>query len=164
MKDKVKQWRSLAEKWSKQTGVPVPLILATIEQESGGDPKATRHEPAYLKRYVLGSKKNEKIATECGLSLEQVATSYGLTQLMFPLAYGYGARSLGNVFDPDQNIRYCAAHLATLIKKCRFPVTDMTCIRIVAGEFNGAGSGSPYARNVEALYRQYERWLVADGH
>jgi hypothetical protein len=29
MKDKVKQWLSLAEKWSRQTGVPVASILAT---------------------------------------------------------------------------------------------------------------------------------------
>ena len=163
MKDKVKQWLSLAEKWSRQTGVPVALILATIEQESGGNPKATRYEPEYLDRYVRGNKKNEMIAETCKLDYMQIATSYGLMQLMFPLAYGYGARSLEDVLDPDHNIRYGAAHLGTLIKNCRFPSTEMICIRTVAGAYNGAGSGSGYARNIEALYLQYERW-IADGH
>lgn len=163
MKAKVTQWRLLAEKWSRQTGAPVALILATIEQESGGNPNATRHEPAYQRQYVDGNAKNLRIARECGLTPAEVATSYGLMQLMFPLAYGYGARSKAALLTPDQNIRFGAAHLGALISKCRFAVTDIACIRIVAGGFNGGGSGSAYARNVAALYQRYEGWLKSNG-
>lgn len=155
----VTQWAKSAEKWSLRTGTPTALILATIHQESRGLPMATRYEPAYQEKYVNNNDKNKRIARECGLTLDEVATSYGLMQLMFPLAYGYGARSKEMLFDADQNIRLGAAHLSSLIKKCRFPITDTTCIRVVAGNYNGAGSNSSYARSVGGLYLMYEEWL-----
>lgn len=158
MKDKVKFWRPQAKKWSKQTGTPAALILAIIEMESGGQPFVTRYESEYRRNYVDGNKKNMAIARECGLTHEQVATSYGLMQLMFPLAYGYGARSIKALLDPDQNIRFGAAHLGTLIKK-RGGALDGACIRRTAGAYNGAGAASSYARGVYSLYLQYEEWL-----
>lgn len=158
MKDKVKFWRPQAEKWSKQTGVPAAFILATIEQESGGQPFVTRYEPEYEKRYVIGNREKMGIVQKCGLTTAEAATSYGLMQLMFTLAFGYGARSIADVLDPDKNIRYGAAHLGVLIKKHGNKI-DAACIRAATGAFNGAGSGSAYARNVYALYLQYEEWL-----
>ena len=157
MKDKVKQWRSLAEKWSRQTGVPVALILATIEQESGGRAAAVRAEAGYLKQYGA-TPKFVQIVKATRLMPEQVATSYGLMQLMLPLAWGYlsAADKLSPIqalYDPDKNIRYGAAHLAALIKGR--PISGAV-IRDVAGKYNGAGSDSAYARNVCALWRKYE--------
>lgn len=159
MKEKVKQWLSIAEKWSRQTGTPASLILATIEQESGGDPYATRYEREYEDRYVTGNRKNLQIAAECGLTKREMATSYGLMQLMFPLAYGYGARSIEDLFDYDKNIRFGSAHLGTLISKYRLGEMDSACIRKAAGAYNGAGSASSYARNIYSLYLQYEEWI-----
>lgn len=159
MKEKVEQWRPLAEKWSRQTGTPAALILATVEQESGGDPRAIRYEMGYEQRYVINNAKNLWIAEECGLTTKQVATSYGLMQLMFPLAYGYGARTVLALLDPGQNIRFGSAHLGALISKYRESEVDAVCIRKVAGDFNGAGSASAYARNIYALYLRYEAWL-----
>lgn len=159
MKAKVEQWRPMAEKWSRQTGTPAALILATIEQESGGDPEAVRYEKEYEQRYVINNSRNLRIAEECGLTTKQVATSYGLMQLMFPLAYGYGARSMQALLTPDQNIRFGSAHLGALISKYRVGDIDAVCIRKVAGEFNGAGSASAYARNIDALYLRYDAWL-----
>lgn len=159
MKEKMEQWLGLTEKWSRQTGTPVALILATIEQESGGDSRAVRYEKEYEERYVINNSKNRRIAEECGLTTKQVATSYGLMQLMFPLAYGYGARSIQTLLDPDQNVRFGSAHLGILISKYRVGEIDAVCIRKVAGEFNGAGSASAYARNIYALYLKYDAWL-----
>lgn len=159
MREKVQQWLSVAEKWSRQTGTPVPLILATIEQESGGDPYATRYEKEYEDRYVAGNQKNLRIAVECGLTKREMATSYGLMQLMFPLAYGYGARSVEELLDYDKNIRFGSAHLGTLISKYRLGDIDAGCIRKAAGAYNGAGSSSSYARNIYSLYLRYEEWL-----
>ena len=152
---KVMQWLAPAKRWAKQTGVPAALILAVIQQESGGDPKAVRYEAGYEQRY---SNRCNEIARSAHLETSEVATSYGLMQLMLPLAWGYlsAADKLSPIqalYDPDNNIRYGAAHLAALIKGR--PITAAV-IRDVAGKYNGAGSDSAYARNVCALWRKYE--------
>lgn len=171
---KVFRWRKLAKKWGRQTGCPPALVLAVIEQESGGDPNATRHEPEYMKRYEARCR---EIARACGLSLEDVATSYGLMQLMLPLAWGYmgtAARKdpVAALLGPDQNVRFGAAHLGVLLRKelskhnnamsfalGREREIDAAIVRAAAGRFNGAGSGSAYARNVCALWHRYEGCL-----
>ena len=155
MNPKVMQWLAPAKRWAKQTGVPAALILATIQQESGGNPKAVRYEAGYEQRY---SNRCKEIARSAHLKTSEVATSYGLMQLMLPLAWGYlsAADKLSPIqalYDPDKNIRYGAAHLAALIKGR--PITAAV-IRDVAGKYNGAGSDSAYARNVCALWRKYE--------
>ena len=155
MNPKVMQWITPANRWAKQTGVPAALILATIQQESGGNPKAVRYEAGYEQRY---SNRCNEIARSAHLKTSEVATSYGLMQLMLPLAWGYlsAADKLSPIqalYDPDKNIRYGAAHLAALIKGR--PITAAV-IRDVAGKYNGAGSDSAYARNVCALWRKYE--------
>lgn len=173
--NRVIRWLTPAEYWGRQTGCPPELILAVIQQESGGDPAATRREPEYEQRYKA---RCEEIARACRLSLEVVATSYGLMQLMLPLAWGYMGPDMrrGDVvavlLDPEQNIRLGAAHLGILLKKelarhndamslalgLRKEI-DSAVVRVVAGRYNGGGSGSPYARNVCALWQQYERYL-----
>ena len=172
--EKVFRWRELAERWGRRTGCPPALVLAVIEQESGGDPGATRHEPEYMKRYEARCR---EIARTCGLSIEDVATSYGLMQLMMPLAWGYmgpDARKspVSALLDPDQNVRFGAAHLGVLLRKelSKHNDTvslalgagrgiDAAIVRAAAGRFNGAGSGGAYARNVCALWRRYAEYL-----
>lgn len=173
--DKVLRWRTLAEKWSRQTGCPAALVLATIQQESGGDPAATRYEPEYEERYKA---RCEEIARAYRLSTKDIATSYGLMQLMLPLAWGYMGPEMrrGNIvvalLDPDHNIRFGAAHLGVLLKKELAWHNDAVClalgeerridaaiVRSVAGRFNGGGSGSAYARNVCVLWQRYEAWM-----
>ena len=155
MNPKVMQWITPAKRWAKQTGVPAALILATIQQESGGNPKAVRYEAGYEQRY---SNRCNEIARSAHLKTSEVATSYGLMQLMLPLAWGYMSAAdklspIQALYDPDKNIRYGAAHLAALIKGR--PITPAV-IRDVAGKYNGAGSDSAYARNVCALWCKYE--------
>lgn len=173
--DKVLRWRTLAEHWSRQTGCPAALVLATIQQESGGDPNAVRYEPEYEERYRA---RCEEIARACSLSTEDVATSYGLMQLMLPLAWGYMGPETrrGDVIvallNPDHNIRFGAAHLGVLLKKelskhndamslalGKRQEIDAAIVRAAAGRFNGGGSGSAYARNVCALWQRYEAWM-----
>ena len=179
--ENVIRWRTLAEKWSRQTGCPAALILAVIQQESGGDPAATRYEPEYEERYRA---RCEEIARACSLSTKDVATSYGLMQLMLPLAWGYmgpaqkedGSGGVKSLLDPELNIRFGAAHLGVLIRKELAKHNDAASlalglqkeidaevVRVVAGRYNGGGSGSAYARNVCALWQQYERYLKEAG-
>lgn len=175
---KVFRWRRLAEYWGRLTECPAALILAVIEQESGGDKYAVRCEPEYMKRYEARCR---DIARVCGLSLEDVATSYGLMQLMMPLAWGYmgpDARKdpIGALLNPNQNVRFGAAHLGVLLKKelskrndaislalGREREIDAAVVRAAAGRYNGGGNGSAYARNVCALWRLYETYLKEDG-
>lgn len=177
--NKVIRWLAPAQRWSRHTGCPPELILAIIQQESGGDPAATRHEPGYEEKYKA---RCEEIARACRLSTKEVATSYGLMQLMLPLAWGYMGPNVrrGNVvatlLDPEQNIRFGAAHLGILLKKelarhndaislalgLRKEI-DAAVVRAVAGRYNGGGSGSAYARNVCALWQRYEKYLKEAG-
>ncbi|WP_288333343.1 transglycosylase SLT domain-containing protein [Cloacibacillus porcorum] len=177
--NKVIRWLAPAQRWSRQTGCPAALILAIIQQESGGDPAATRYEPGYEEKYKA---RCDEIARACRLSLEVVATSYGLMQLMLPLAWGYMGPDVrrGNVvatlLDPEQNIRFGAAHLGILLKKelarhndamslalgLRKEI-DAAVVRAVAGRYNGGGSGSAYVRNVCALWQRYEKYLKEAG-
>jgi len=151
------RWLRLAEKWSKQTGVPVALILATIHQESGGNPNAKRAEPEYLKQYG-NTNKFKKIEKETGLAPLEIASSYGLMQLMIPTAWGYlsahhkSPNVISVLIDPDMAIRYGTAHLKTAMG-------EHNTLKEIAGGYNGAGSNSQHARNVEALYGRYREWL-----
>ena len=42
--EKVSRWLVSARKWGRLTDLPPALILAVIQQESGGNPLASRHE------------------------------------------------------------------------------------------------------------------------
>ena len=85
---KVLQWRSLAIHWAERTSVPEAFILAIIQMESGGNPKAKRYEPEYQRKY-FASAKFEEIQRVARISPQEVATSYGLMQLMPMTAWGY---------------------------------------------------------------------------
>lgn len=165
MNDKVLKWLPEAEKWSRQTKCPTALILAVIQQESGGNAAATRHEPKYEIRYATRCR---EIAEKCKLTMGQVASSYGLMQLMLPLAWGYMSPAdkkypIVALIDANRNIRYGAAHLATLLRANNHcgPI-DATVIRKAAGAYNGAGENSQYARNVCALWQQYTNTLKGE--
>lgn len=173
--EKVAQWRKLAEYWGRQTECPAALILAVIEQESGGDKDAVRYEPEYEKKYKA---RCEEISDEADIAVSCVASSYGLMQLMLPLAWGYMSKEQrdGNVVailcDPAQNVRFGAAHLSVLLRKELARHNDAVSlalgirkdidggiIRAVAGRYNGAGSSSAYAKNVCSLWKKYGEWL-----
>ena len=155
--EKVSRWLPLARKWGRLTDLPPTLILAVIHQESGGNPIASRHEPRYLEQYG-GTPKFQDIIKKTMLYPQDIATSYGLMQLMVPTAWGYlsAYHKSNNVIeillDPDLNIRYGAAHLSALFRK-HGTVTG------AAGRYNAAGADSRYARNVEALYWKYDKWI-----
>lgn len=153
---RVLQYLPFATKWAKQTGVPVAFILAIIDQESDGNVKATRAEPAYHSRLMQQKASKEQLmrmSAATGLKTLDIVTSYGLMQPLFSLAYGYGARRIEDLYDPDKNIRYCSAHLGTLWKKHKGNM------RQVAGDYNGAGETSVYASDVVSLYKKYDAYL-----
>ena len=142
----VLQYKALAIKWAKQTNIPAALILAVIDQESGGNATARRYEKAYNP-----SPRHAQAMEKAGIPLSVQKTSYGLMQMMFPVAWGYGARSTVELEYPDKAIRYGAAHLGQLYAK------NGKDIRKTAGAYNGAGPNSKYARDVLTLYNKYSK-------
>ena len=158
--ERVSKWWPQVDKWAVQVGVSQSLVLAVIQQESGGNPNASRYEPAYEKSYILASSDRLSLCKKLGISTRDAATSWGLMQLMFFTAYGYGAKTIQMLLDPDQNIRFGAAHLAAMIKTHGSKEATLAA-------YNGGSGGAAdwkigrdtaavrYARNVMALYQQY---------
>jgi hypothetical protein len=158
--EKVLSWWSQVDKWAVQVGISQSLILAVIQQESGGNANAFRYEPTYEKSYILASSDRLNICKKLGISTRDGATSWGLMQLMFFTAYGYGAKTIQMLLDPDQNIRFGVAHLAAMIKTHGSKEAALAA-------YNGGSGGAAdwkagrdtaavrYARNVMALYLRY---------
>ena len=162
---KVLQWRSLAEKWSKQVAYTVPpsFILAIIQMESAGNPKAKRAEPEALAR-IIRDRKDDKIkgiAWSTGLDTIDIMSSYGLMQLLVTTAWGYlsarhkNSSVIDTLYDPDMNIRYGTSHLSTLLEKRNGE------IRLAARDYNGAGAAAEaYGRNAQELTMLYGELLA----
>lgn len=160
----VLQWQGLARKWAGQGVVPIPaaLILAIIQLESAGRPQAKRAESEALER-IINERKDSKIreiVKATRLQPIQIMTSYGLMQLLITTAWGYlskhhkGPGVIDALLDPDQNIRYGTAHLATLYKKRNGD------IRLTARDYNGAGAmAEAYGRNAQLLAIEYDKIL-----
>jgi hypothetical protein len=81
-------------------------------------------------------------------------------QLMFFTAYGYGAKTVKDLLDPDKNIRFGTAHLGALIKTHGSKEAALAV-------YNGGGKGASdwtagkgtdatrYVKKVMALYNEY---------
>ena len=155
---KVMQYVTFAKKWAYNTNVDAALILAIIHQESGGNPCVTRKESSYKALYGKSSKLLS-IQRMTKLPIDKICTSYGLMQLMLPTAWGYISDKyqdeyvIEHLIDPYNNIRYGAAHLSTLIKKCNGDIWQ------AVQKYNGVSS--QYANNVIALTKEYKE---AIGH
>ena len=92
--EKVKRWMKEVDEVCMKVGISQSLILAMITKESNGNPNAKRKEPRYRSEYVDRNPKWLTYSREKNVSLEDIATSYGLMQMMFPTAEGYGCKSI----------------------------------------------------------------------
>jgi hypothetical protein len=106
------------------------LVAAIIYQESRGEPWATRHEPAFYKKYISGKgyalpgmsdmlkakmKHRKSLITEH----YERSTSFGLMQIMGQTAreHGYDELWLTTLLKPEVNIRLGVAILEKLLAK-----------------------------------------------
>jgi len=140
---RVLTWRSLAESLGKSHGVDPALILAVIENESGGNPDAFPEDPA------------------------RDGASFGLMQLELPTARGLGfTGSARLLFDPVVSITLGTKDLAGGIH-------DYGTEYLAAIDYNGGpravsfyragyrfGPAVHYANVVFALRDEYRRRLA----
>ena len=152
----VMRWREIARKWATQTGLTASLVLGLIHQESGGNERAYRFEPGYWNR-IAGNETWQSRMREHGWTDRDVAASYGLTQLMFPTAWGYGCRDPQQLYDPDYNIRLGCAHLAALRSHAQLASLP----EALAAYNGGNGGAADYRRGLDSAPVRYSRNVLA---
>ena len=158
--EKVKRWWPMLDKWCVELQVSQSFVMAVIHAESSGNPDAMRYEPDFERRYITNNPTWRQRCVELGMTPREVATSYGLMQLMFSTAYGYGCRSVKQALDPDQNMRFGIAHLAAMINLHGGKEAALAA-------YNGGGGGVTdlragrdtaavrYSKKVMELYQKY---------
>ena len=103
---------------ARQHGLPIALVRAVVEVESGGNPLSIRYEPGFFDRYVRDLKISP--VYPCSLQTERVAraTSWGLMQIMGQKAreLGYAEPFLSRLCEPDFGLEYGCRFLAALAK------------------------------------------------
>ena len=106
--------------------VNIDLICAVIQQESAGNPWASRFEPRFYDHYIKGKTPNElpghwpslKVTTTQTEAFNR-AKSFGLMQIMGNTArlHGFNADFLDQLFDISTNIDMGTLILASMLKK-----------------------------------------------
>jgi soluble lytic murein transglycosylase-like protein len=158
--EKITRWRPLIDKWCAQLKVSQALVMAVMQMESGGNPGAVRYEPLYEKRYITDNPMWLQRCKEGGYTTRDVASSYGLMQLMFPTAWGFGARAPKELYEPNQNIRYGTALIASHLKKYTIQET-LAAYNGGEGAVKALRQGKDtaatrYSQKVMSLYQRYK--------
>ena len=143
-------------------GLPPALVAAVVSVESAFDPNAYRMEPLFWVRYRLAQH-----PVYGPLGCERASASYGLCQLMFPVAYELGYRGEPEgLYHPFLNLEYGTRKLRANLDWARGQTPDEAlALRSAVAAYNGGkGSNRPtdsplrndrYARKVLAAMKPY---------
>lgn len=163
--DVVMRYRTIVDKWCVQLGISQGLVLAVIHWESGGNPLAIRFEPVYYAKLIEPKPYWREMMATKGWGPEDVASSYGLMQIMYPTAQSLGCPDPKLLFDPEQNVRFGVAYLAGL--KRRHGGSEPLMLAHYNGGLGGAKAlmegkrtrATEYSRKVGALAERYRAFL-----
>lgn len=144
----------LANVRAVQFGIPSAVVCAVIEQESGWNPWALRHEPAFQEKYVapldasgalktFGASKDTEIVTR--------SCSFGLMQTMGQVVREAGGNFafLTELCNPERGLEFGCAHLAKKLEQAKGNVA--LALRL----WNGGGNPK-YADEVLARLGSYQ--------
>lgn len=129
--------------------LPFEVVLSMVHVESGGNARATRHEPAFQARYI----KPLNLA-DAGEELGR-ATSWGLLQIM-----GQTAREIGfkgdfeQLLSPADGLYWGCKFLARLRKKYPSEPWRVICRAYNGGPGNRHDTKNHYPDKVEAAMRR----------
>lgn len=138
-------YRPQIERAAKAHSLDPNLLEALVVTESSGRADAFRHEPGYYRLYIEGRPQ------WAGRIPRRVASSYGLTQIMYPTALQYGFNPNYEpemLFLPEINLNLGAKILAALLKRFNGDVEQ--ALQAYNGGPNGVGRPAPvaYAKKV----------------
>ena len=157
-------YRAEIETAAKAKNLDPDMVAALVEQESNGWASAFRFEQAFWERYLA------KNALYKDRNPREVSASYGLTQIMYPVAVEHGFTGKPwELFDPEVNLEYGCRVLAKLMVWAKSQYTGLAAgeraavRRSALAAFNGGrGGNGPNGplRNREyadSVLRRYER-------
>lgn len=105
------EYRNLIESTALQFKLDPDLVEAVVLTESSGHTDAFRFEPAFFDRYL-----KDKFPFSGGIK-RRVSSSYGLMQVMYSTAYGYGYRQIPEyLFNPDTGLYMGCLHLSKMLE------------------------------------------------
>lgn len=111
----------MIEKFAAAHGLSPALVIAIVEVESGGNPWAARHEPAFFRNYVENAR--IKAVSPCSIDTEKRlrATSFGLMQVMGQTAreLGFDKPFLTALCDPATGLEYGCRYLKKQVDRYR---------------------------------------------
>lgn len=91
------------------------LVTAFVMVESSGNPKATRYEANFYKKYILPMLHSNAITQEEAIGR---ATSFGILQIMGQVAREKGFKgTFEELLDPAINLTWSLKHLKSFINK-----------------------------------------------
>jgi len=118
------QIRTMAANMAHEAGLDGALLFAVIKTESGWNPRAFRHEPAFYTRYIAD---NPDLNALWGGAPRRISSSYGLGQLMYTTALENGFsrnRPPEDLYDPKTNLELTIRLLTRLLRKYGGNVKD----------------------------------------
>ena len=151
--------RPLITRIASKDGLRPELVAGMVLVESGGNPLALNPEPGFLSRY---GEVVESYVRHCGNSLALAnlrksgipwASSYGLLQIMWPVAYERGLRNPWPTVlsRTDVGLTWGCKHLAWLMERTNDETKGVA-------SYNG-GLGNPqygYANKVNDAMQEFE--------
>lgn len=124
-------YRSDVEFHAKQYSLDPDLVEAVVIEESKGQADAFRPEPAFFEHYLAG-----KVFYERFNNPRRVGSSYGLMQIMYPVAVEHGfTKQPEYLFLPNVNLDLGCLILAELLRKHPGRVED------ALAAYNGGAGG-----------------------
>jgi soluble lytic murein transglycosylase-like protein len=143
----------LARIHATKYGLTPALVFAVVEQESGWNPWALRHEPGFQERLVLPLSDSGRLRTFGASKDTEIvmrSCSFGLMQTMGQVVREAGAdfAFLTELCDPERGLEFGCAHLAKKVKRTSGDV------RAALQLWNGGGNPA-YASEVLARMGNY---------
>lgn len=160
-------YRDLIATAAERHGVDQYLIEAMIAVESSHRTDGFRFEPGFWRRYLAS---NTKYKNEIP---RRVSSSYGLLQIMYPVACERGFRGEPErLFVPSVGIHYGVKHLAWLLKWAKRAAPDVSASvheKAAVAAYNGGKGGNrppgPYRNQsyLTKVLRAKRRLMTQEG-